>query len=81
MKNRKVEITTGGKSLAGVKIERDIFLGDALSPLLFVIVLMTRNHILRKNTDVFKLTKFQEKINHFMYMDDIKLFAKSERKI
>ena len=26
-----------------------------------------------------KLTKSQEKINHLMYMDDIKLFAKIEK--
>ena len=34
---RRVELTAGGKSLAVVKIQRGIFLRDALSPLLFVI--------------------------------------------
>ena len=29
----------------------------------------------------YKLTKPQEKINHLMYMDDIKLFAKNEKEL
>ena len=48
MKNCRVELTTGGKSLAEVKIQREIFQGDVLSSLLFVIVIMLPNHILRK---------------------------------
>ena len=31
------------------------------------------NHILRKCTARYKLSKSQEKISHQMYMDDIKL--------
>ncbi len=38
------------KSLAEVMIKQDIFQGDALSPLQFVIVMMPLNHILRKCT-------------------------------
>ena len=37
---------------------------------------MTLNHIIRKCTAKYKLTELQEKINHLMYMNDIKLFAK-----
>ena len=43
--------------------------------------MMPLNHILRKCTAGYKLTKSQEKINHLIYMDDIKLFAKNEKKI
>ena len=50
MKNWRVELTTGGKSLAETKIQRGIFQGDALSPLLFIIAMMPLNHILRKCT-------------------------------
>ena len=67
------------KSLTEVKIQRGIFLSDALSPLIFVISMILLNHILRKCTGGYKLTKSQEKINHSMYMDDIKLFAKNEK--
>ena len=81
MKNWKVELTVGGKSLAEVKIQRGIFQGDVLSPLLFVIAMMPLNHILWKYTGSYKLTKSQEKINHLMYMDNIKLFAKNEKEL
>ena len=37
------------------------------------------NHILRKCTARYKLSRLQEKINHLMYMDDINLFAKNEK--
>ena len=78
MKTWRVELTAGGKSLAEAKIQRGIFQGDALSPLLFIIVMMPLNHIHRKCTAEYKLTKLQEKINHLMYMDNIKVFAKNE---
>ena len=77
MKNWRVELTAGEKSLAETKIQRGIFRGDALSPLLFIIALMPLNHILRKCTAGYKLSRSQEKINHLMYMDDIKRFAKN----
>ena len=39
------------------------------------------NHIIRKCTASDKLSESQENINNLMYMDDIKLFAKSEKRI
>ena len=50
MKNWRVELTVGGKSLAETKIQRGIFQGDGLSPLLSIIAMMPLNHILRKCT-------------------------------
>ena len=43
--------------------------------------MMTLNLILRKYTAGYKLTKSQEMINHLMYMDNIKLFAKNEKEL
>ena len=43
--------------------------------------MMPLNQILRKCTAGYKLTKSQEKINDWMYMDDIKLFAKNEKEL
>ena len=43
--------------------------------------MMPLNYILRKCTAGYKLTKSQEKINHLMYMNDIKLFAKNEKEL
>ena len=78
MQNWRVELTAG-RRLAEAKILRGIFQGDALSPLLFIIAMMPLNHILRKCTAGYKLSRSQEKINHLMYMDDTKLFAKNEK--
>ena len=75
----KLELTAGGKRLTEKKIQKSIFQGDALSTLLIVIAMMSLNHILRKCTGGYKLSKSQEKINHFMYRDEIKLFAKNEK--
>ena len=78
MKTWKVELTAGGISLAEAK---SIFQGDPLSLLLFMIAMMLLNDIPRKCTAGYKLSKLQEKINHLMYMDDIKLFAKKLKRI
>ena len=81
MKTRRVELTTEGKSLAEAKIQRGIFQGDVLSQLLFIIAMMPLSHILRKCTAGYKLSKSKEKINHLMYMDDIRLFGKNEKEL
>ena len=81
MKNWRVELTAGGKSLAETKIQRGISQGDALSLLLFIIAMMPLNHILRKCTAGYQLSRSQEKIDHLMYMDDIKLFAKNKKEL
>ena len=74
MKNCKVELTAGGKSLDEVKIQEGIFQRDMVSSLLFVIAIVPLNHILWKCTGGSKFHKSQEKkINHLMYMDDIKI--------
>ena len=43
--------------------------------------MMPLNHILRKCTAGYKLSRSQEKVNHLMYMEDIKLFAKYEKEL
>ena len=43
--------------------------------------MMPLNHILKKCTAGYKLSRSQEKINHLMYMDDIKLLAKNEKEL
>ena len=73
----RVELTAGGQSLAGEKIQSGIF--HVLSLLLFVTDMKPFNHILRKCTDGYELSKSQEKITHLMYMDNIKLLPKMKK--
>ena len=81
MKTWRVDLTAGRRSIAETKIQRGIFQGDALSPLLFIIAMMPLNHILRKYAAGYALSRSQEKTNHLMYMDDIKLLAKNEKEL
>ena len=81
MKTWRVVLAVGGRRLAEAKIQRGIFQGDALSPLLFIIAMKPLNHIFRKCTTGYKLIRSQGKVNHLMYMDDIKLFAKNEKEL
>ena len=81
MKNRKMDLTAGRKTLAEEKIQRGIFLGDPLLPLLIVIAMIPLNHILKKCMGGDKFTKLQEKINPLMYKDDIKLFVANEKEL
>ena len=81
MNTWRVELVAGGRSLAETKVQRSIFQRDALSPIQFIIAMMSLNHILKKCIAGYKLSRSQEKINHLMYMDDIKLFAKNEKEL
>ena len=81
IKTWRVESTVGGSSLSEAKIQKGIFQGDALSPLLFIIAMISLKYILRKCTAGYKLSRSQEKINHLMYLDDIKLFTKNMKEL
>ena len=81
MKDWRVELTCANESLGEVKIKRGIFQGDALSPLLFVITLIPLTSVLKKTKHGYEFAKNREKINHLLYMDDLKLYAKSEKEL
>ena len=81
MKTWKVQLTAGERSLAEAKVQRRIFQGEAELSLILIIAMMPHNHILRKCIAEYKLSKSQEKINHLMYVNDIKQFAKNEKEL
>ena len=58
-KTWRVEMTAGGRSLDKTKIQSGVFQGDAQSPILFIITMMPLNHILRKCTATYKLSRSQ----------------------
>ena len=81
MNTWRVELTCANQQLGKVNIKRGIFQGDALSPLLFVVAMIPLTHVLRKIKSGCEFTKSKEKINHLLYLDDLKLYAKNEKKL
>ena len=61
MNTRRVKLTAGGRNFAEAYIQRGFFQGDALSPLLFINAMMSLNHILRKCTAGYKVSRSQER--------------------
>ena len=47
MESWQLELTSGKENLGEVSIRQEIFQGDSLSPLLFVVCLLPLAHILR----------------------------------
>ena len=77
MKNWKAELTVGGNTLAEVKIKRHLL--GSCAVLITICNSYDATQLHRKCTKGYKFTKLQEKMNHLMYMEDKKLFAKYEK--
>ena len=77
MKHWNTELNAGQSRLGNVKIKRGIFQGDSLSPLLFVMIMIPLILMLRKTNIFFEVRKKGKRINHLLFMDDLKLFAKN----
>ena len=54
-----------------------IFQGDSLSPLLFVLCMVPLSFVLKRSNDGYEWFGSGSKINHLLFMDDLKLFGKS----
>ena len=68
MEKWKVMLCSGNS-----EIKRGIFRGDSLSPLVFVLALIPLSLILRKAKAAYEFSESEEKINHLLLMDDLKL--------
>ena len=73
-------LAAGRQTQAEVKLQIVIFLEDSLSPLLFVISMLTLNYSLRKCKGDYIFTKSEEKIKPLMYMDGSKILVQNEKK-
>ena len=80
MKNCNESWTSYGKYLVKVYIRRGIFQGHSLPPFLFVICMISLTQILRKVKSGYTLEN-EEYLNHLSFMDDLKIFGKTEREV
>ena len=48
---------------------------------MFVLALIPLSLILRKAKAAYELSERKEKINHFLFMDDFKLYSRSEKRL
>ena len=64
-----------------MQIKRGIFQEDSLSPLLFIICMIPLTLILRKVTACYEWGDKESKVNHLLFMDDLKLFAKNRNQM
>ena len=71
-------LCSGNSETGEVGIKRGIFQGDPLSPLVFVLALIPLSLILRKAKAAYEFLESKEKVNHLLYMDDLKLYSRSE---
>ena len=69
----------GNSELGEVNIKRGIFQGDSFSSLVFVLVLIPLSLILRKAKAAYEFSRSKVKINHLLFMDDLKLYSCNER--
>ena len=78
-------LCSGDSELGEVEIKRGIFQGDSLSPLVFVLALISflalipLSLILRKEKAAYEISESKEKINHLLFMDDLKLYRRREK--
>ena len=49
--------------------------------LLFVVCLLTLTHILRDAAPGYRFASKRQKVNHFLFMDDLKLYASNKRSL
>ena len=77
----KTVLTAGGDELGEVNINRGIFQGDSLSPLLFIIVMIPLTMLIRRENLGYKWGHGGYLLNHLLFMDDLKLYGKSLREL
>ena len=70
MEKWKVMLCSGNSELDKVEIKRGILQGDSLSPLVFVLALISLSLVLRRAKAARKFSESKEKINRLLFMND-----------
>ena len=78
MQQWRLSLMANGEDLGEVNVKRGIFQGDSPSPLMSVLSMVPLSLILKKVNACYKWGKKEYKLNHLLFMDDLKLYAKSE---
>ena len=81
MKSQNLKLNASGRKLGKVDIRREIFQGDSLSPLLFVLCMIPLTWLLRGARADYRCGNKGFKLIHLPFMDDLKWFAKSKNQI
>ena len=81
MKDWRTELTANGEALGEVMIRRGIFQGDSLSPLLFIVAMLPLTRLLKRENLGYRFGIGGTMINHLLFMDDVKLYAKDRRQL
>jgi hypothetical protein len=75
------QLTINNQVLGQCRIRRGIFQGDSLSPLLFVAAMIPLSNLLNAENKGFQFGKDGNKINHLLYMDDLKMYGKNAKEM
>ena len=75
----KVELTSSNQNFGNVKKKRGFFQRKSLSSLLFIIGLIPLMLIRIKCEEAYQFSNSKERINHLVYMDDLKLCDKADK--
>ena len=78
MKNWKKNLICSNTDLAAVKINCGIFQGDSFLLLLFVVSILPLTLALYKMKQRCNFGKGKGKLNHLLFMDDLKLYGVSQ---
>ena len=81
MQSWRTVLFSENNKLEKVNIRRGIFQGDSLSPLLFVVALIPVTILLRTLKQGYSFGKEKERLNHLLFMDDLKLYGSNDNEI
>ena len=79
MEKSKVMLCSANSEFGEVEFKLGIFQGDSLFPLVLLLALIPLSLILRKAKATYEFSESKEKIDHHLFMDDLKLFSRSEK--